>query len=652
MRKLFLGFLLVMSSIINAQDKPKEVLFTIDDKPYYTDEFERVYKKNLDLVKDESQKDLNHYLELFVGYKLKVTKANKLGLQNTNKFKNELKSYRTQLSKNYTSDSKVTAELVKEGYERMKKEIKASHILIMCDENASEEDTLKAFNKISDIRKRINNGEDFSKLAEELSEDPSAKENKGNLGYFSSFRMVYAFENAAFTTAVGQTSKPFRTRFGYHIVKVFDVRDNRGEISVAHIMTMNPKEGEDPLKPEQTINEVYTKLQQGEKFEELAKQFSEDKSSASKGGTLNRFSSGQLSSEAFENTAFGLTKDNPISKPFQSEYGWHIVKLIEKYPLKTLEESKKELENKISRDDRSRIITKNLTEKLRKKYTVKRDEKVYAAISKLVTNDYYEGKLEIADDVKSKLSNIAVLDKNPISGATFVDYIITQQKAGISLKPVNKLVDLLYSKFIDEQLNTYYNDNLEKEFPEFANIMEEYHDGLLLFDLMEKEIWERSKTDTLGLKAYHDSVKEKYKWKTRLNLFTVSSTNIDMVKKAQSMFKKGKTAQEIKDKLNVKGAVNIMITESTVEEGDASIPAGTKSEVGLSAITQKGEYYFLSNVVKVIPETYKTLDECKGKVINEYQQYLEQNWVNELQKESKVNIDYTVFEKIKSVIKP
>ncbi len=135
MKNMFLGFLLLATAIVSAQDKPKEVLFTIDDKPYYTDEFERVYKKNLDLVKDESQKDLNQYLELFVGYKLKVNKANRLGLQNNDKYKNELKSYRTQLSKNYTSDSKVTAELVNEGYERMKKEIKASHISILADEN-------------------------------------------------------------------------------------------------------------------------------------------------------------------------------------------------------------------------------------------------------------------------------------------------------------------------------------------------------------------------------------------------------------------------------------------------------------------------------------------------------------------------------------
>lgn len=649
MKKVFLGFLLVANLIVSAQNKPKEVLFTIDDKPYYTDEFERVYKKNLDLVKDESQKDLNQYLELFVGYKLKVNKANKLGLQNNDKYKNELKSYRTQLSKNYTSDSKVTAELVNEGYERMKKEIKASHILILADENASPEDTLKAYNKITDIRKRIMAGEDFEKLATELSEDPSAKENKGNLGYFTSFRMVYAFETAAYNTPKGQVSKPVRTRFGYHLIKVNDVRDNRGEISVSHIMIMNPKEGEDSSKEENTIKDIYKKIQQGESFEELAKQFSEDKSSSTKGGLLNKFSSGQLSSEIFENMAFSLNKENPISQPFQSEYGWHIVKFNEKFPLKTLDESKKELETKIGRDDRSRIITNTLTEKLRKKYTVKRNDKAYAVVSKLVTNDFYDSKWDFTEDDKTK-ATLLTLDKKDISGTAFLTYVKSQQKAGMTLKPVNKLVDLLYSKFVDEQLNTYYNDNLETEFPEFSNVMDEYRDGLLLFDLMEKEIWDRSKTDTLGLKSFYETQKDKHKWKTRLDILIASSTNADMIKKAQGMLKKGKSIQEIKDKLNTKDVVNIMFTENTLEVGDANIPAGTKPEVGLSDVTQKGQYYYVTRVNKVIPEGNKSFDECKGKIVNEYQQYLEQNWVSELKKEFKVTIDQAVFERLKSNI--
>ena len=650
-KKLFLGLFLVISSAINAQKIQKEVLFTIDDKPYYTDEFSKVYNKNLDLVKDESQKDLNQYLELFVGYKLKVNKANKIGLQNSVQYQNELKSYRTQLSKNYTSDSKVTTALVKEGYERLKKEINAAHILIMVDENAAPADTLAAYKKTMEIRDRALKGEDFGKLAVEFSEDPSAKENNGDLGFFTSFRMVYSFESAAYKTPVGNISLPIRTRFGYHLIKVKQVRDNRGDVTVAHIMLMNPKEGEDADKPKSVIEEIYKKIQQGEKFEELAKQFSEDKSSASKGGVLNRFGSGQLSSEEFETVAFSLTKDNPISKPFQSQFGWHIVKLIEKFPLKTYEESKAELENKIAKDDRSRLITNSLTEKLRKKYPIKKDNKLYTTIEKLVTNQFYDGKWELPENLKEYNTKLFSVQNKTITGVDFLNYINEQQKSGSTTKPVQKLVTVLYNKFVDEQLNLYYNDNLESEFPEFASVMEEYRDGLLLFDLMEKEIWQRSKSDTLGLKEFYNANKNKYLWKDRVKVVIASSTNMEVMKKALTMLKKNALSQTIKDKLNTKDVVNVMVVEGVFEDGADALPKGTKFETGISEITKQGEYYFVTKVLQTLPSEPKSFEDCRGKVVNDYQQYLEQNWVNELKKEFQVKINTSVFESVKKQLK-
>lgn len=651
MKQIVLGFFLAVSLFSTAQKNSKEVLFKIDDKPYYTDEFIRVYNKNLDLVKDESQKDLTQYLELFVGYKLKVTKANKLGLQNNLQYQNELKSYRTQLAKNYTTDSKVTKELVEEGYERLKKEINASHILILADENATPQDTLAAYKKIVEIREKVLKGGDFGALAQEFSQDPSAKENKGNLGYFTSFRMVYAFENGAYQTPVGQVSKPIRTRFGYHLIKVNDIRENRGEIAVAHIMILNPKEGESKDKAQNTIEDIYKKLQQGESFEELAKQFSEDKSSSSKGGVLNRFGSGQLSSEEFETVAFSLSKENPISKPFQSQFGWHIVKFIEKFPIKTLDESKSELENKISKDDRSRLIVNSLTQKLRKKYPVKTDKKQYEVVKKLVTNDFYESKLEFPVDAKIYNGKLVTLGSKVLSGTDFLNYVKAQEKSGIAIKPVTKLTDVLYEKFIDEQLNVYYNDNLENEFPDFSAVMEEYRDGLLLFDLMEREIWQRSKTDTLGLKTFHQAHKQNYLWKPRVTAIVASSTNADMIKKAIEMLKKSDDVQAIKDKLNTKDVVNIMISEGTYEEGADALPKGTKFEVGLSDSTKIGDYYYATKVLKVMPAGEKTLDECRGKAINDYQQYLEQNWVGELKKEFVISVNDDVFQKVKKQLK-
>lgn len=652
-KSFFLGLSFLVATAGFGQTNTKEVLFTINDKSYYTDEFSRVYKKNLDLVKDESQKDLNQYLELFIGYKLKVNKAYKLGLQNSAKYQSELKSYRSQLAKNYFNDTKITEALIEEAYQRLQKEVRASHILILVDENASPEDTLKAYKKIEDIAKRAQAGEDFASLAMQYSEDPSAKENKGDLGYFTAFRMVYGFENAAYNTAKGKVSAITRTRFGYHIVKVEDIRPNRGEVTVAHIMMLKAKpEDADQGKPEQTINEIYQKIQQGEKFEDLARQFSEDKSTSPKGGVLNKFGSGQLSSEAFEEVAFSLANPNDISKPFQSEFGWHIVKLIAKHPVRTQSEMKSELENKIGKDERSKKITASLNEKLRKQYTYKRDSKVYAQLSKWITADFYESKWVQPEAAKDYAGVLLTINTKKIDGKKFLEFVDKQQKSGLKVKPLSALTEVLYDKFLDEQLTAYYDENLETEFPEFAYVMEEYRDGLLLFDLMEKEIWERAKTDSVGLQTFYNSTKFNHMWKKRVEATILSSTKMETIKKALSLLKKDKDVQAIKDQLNVGNVVNVMANSGKFEEGNSALPKATKFEVGISDIFKEGEYYFVVKVDKVMPEEVKTLEECRGKVVNEYQQYLEQRWVDDLKQEFNVKVNQDVFERVKKQLHP
>jgi peptidyl-prolyl cis-trans isomerase SurA len=651
--KVFFGLFFVINSISYAQSQNKEILFTIDDKPYYTDEFVRVYNKNLDLVKDESQKDLDRYLDLFIGYKLKINKANKLGLQNNNRYINELKSYRTQLSKSYTSDTKVTNALIEEGYNRLKKEIKASHILFLVDENASPADTLKAYNQALDIRKKALSGEDFATLALQYSQDPSAKENKGDLGYFSAFRMVYPFENTAYKTPKNQISLPVRTKFGYHLIKVEDVRDNRGEVTVEHIMILKPTTNEvkEDEKAKKTIQDIYAKLNQGENFESLAKQFSEDKNSALKGGLLPKFSSGQLSSEEFENASFGLKEPNSYTEPFQSQFGWHIVKLIEKNPIKTLPEMERELDAKIRKDDRSRLITNSLVEKLRKKYTIVRDEKLYTLIKSVVTDKFYSNEWNLPENKKDFNKPLFKIENKEITGLSFLAFLEAKQKNNLKIKPLFKLIDQLYTNFVEEQITNYYNDNLEKEFPEFENVMTEYRDGLLLFDLMEKEIWDRAKQDTLGLKNYFETNRTNYQWKKRAEVLIVSSTKEPIIKKAKAFLKNNKSIDFIKQTLNTNGEVNVMIKEETLEENSPAIPATFKFNEGLSPIYKDGNFYFINKVLKVIPAGNKTLDETRGKLINDYQQYLEDNWVANLKKEFKININENVFAKVKTELK-
>lgn len=633
---------------LSAQNTSKKVLFTIDDSPYFTDEFVRVYQKNLDLVKDESQKDLNQYLDLFIGYKLKIKKANQLGLQEGAAYKNELKSYRDQLAKNYVTDSKVTEELIEEAYERSKKEINASHILLMLDENASPQDTLKVYQRIIDIRKKALQGEDFGTLAQNFSEDPSAKENRGNLGYFSVFRMVYPFESAAYKTPVGQVSMPVRTRFGYHLVKVNTTRENRGEVKVAHIMIFSTTaDGTPNAEAESTINDIYKKLQQGESFEDLARQFSQDQSTATKGGVLNPFASGQLSSEEFENTAFSLTKENPISKPVQTQYGWHIVKLIERIPMKSLDASKQDIETKISRDDRSRLIEESVNEKLHKRYPVKKNEKSFQLALKAVNDKVYTNEWGLPENIQSLQGVLFSFANQSRTTEEFLTYVYGQQKDAATIKPLAKWVNQKYSDFVDLTLKEYYNANLENEYPEFGTVMEEYRDGLLLFELMEKEIWTKSKNDTIGLTAYFEKNSQKYQWKNRYDAMIISTTNGDVAKKALKMVKKGKTQEEIKAAFNTPEVVNVMITAGVFEENAEALPKNIAPKKGISEVLQQDKYYYVVVVNAFIPAGPKALEECKGRVINDYQQYLEENWVTQLKSEFKVQVDTPVFEEVK-----
>lgn len=653
LQNLFLTLFLIISYSSRAQNS-KEVLFSIDTTSYNVEEFKRIYLKNLDLVKDDSQKDLNQYLDLFVGYKLKVNKAYKLGLQNGSKYQNELNSYRNQLSKTYLNDSKVTNQLIEEAYSRSLKEVKASHILITFDENIKGSDTLVFYNKALDLKRRIEKGESFEAVALANSQDPSVAENKGNLGYFSAFRMVYPFESAAYKTKIGALSNPVRTRFGYHIIKVTDIRDNKGEVTVAHIMILNPADAteEAKAKAKQTIDDISKKIQQGESFEALASQFSEDKSSAAKGGVLQRFGTGQLSSEAFENVAFSLEKQGEISQPFESGFGWHIVKLIEKHPLKKMEESKSELEAKIKRDERSIIITNTLANKLKSKYSVVTNTKNYQNIEKLVTDAIYSQTWELPKDNSALESEVLVIEKNKkVAANSFVSYIFSQQKNKLTTKPLKKLVAELYESWKSEQLIAYYTDNLENEFSDFKNVMEEYRDGLLLFDLMEKEIWTKSKLDTIGLKNYYNDNLTKYIWKERYDVDILSSTDAKVLESAQKMLQKGKSIEDIKAKFNKDNKVQIMVKSGVFEKNyDVldKIPVLTK---GAKNTYKDANYSFLVYVKNIKPSENKSFDECKSRVINDYQQFLEANWVDTLKKEFTVKINREVFEKVKQQLK-
>jgi peptidyl-prolyl cis-trans isomerase SurA len=498
-RIVFICILLVSTSVFSQNEK---ILATINNEKITVVDFKRIYEKNLDAIDSEEAKSVSKNLALYINYKLKVKEAYQIKLDTLSSYKIEIASYKQQLSEPYLKDSTFIADLLKNVYFRTKNEVKAKHILIRIPQGFKAKDTLVSYNKIAAIRNRIINGEDFEKVATETSEDSSAQDNlktgrkgnKGNLGYFSAFKMVATFEDAAYMTKVGAVSLPFRSKFGYHIITVDDFRASRGELETAHILV------KDTTKIGKTkINEAYVKLLEKETFEELVKEYSDDIASKAKGGKLNKFGTGRMV-KPFEDAAFSLENEGNFSKPFRTRFGWHIVKILKQYPIGSFAEMKKELTAKVKRSSRMQMSKIAVINKLKADYLIEENEE-----AKNILN----------------AKNIRVLPKDSLQKTiiTINEKSITQEKfANYIRNRRNKSLSLLFDMFKDHEILEYYKENLVHTEPEYAHILKEYEDGLLLFELMQQKIWNKSSKDTLGLKTYFSKNKEKYNFEELKNI--------------------------------------------------------------------------------------------------------------------------------------
>ncbi|OAD90338.1 hypothetical protein A7A78_06295 [Aequorivita soesokkakensis] len=644
---IILAFL--SATTVFSQNK-KEVLMTIDGKPVYANEFKRVYLKNLDLVQDESQKDIDGYLQLFIDYKLKIAEAETQGLDKESTYKSEYSKYRDQLSRNYLFEDKVTEELAKEAYERGKEDINASHILIRVDYESVPQDTLAAYNKIKSIRDRAVKGEDFAQLAKTYSEEPGAKETGGNLGYFTVFNMVYPFENAAYNTKVGEISKIVRTTFGYHILKVNDRRSKMPKIAVSHIM-ISDKKGARTFNPEERINELYTMLKQGESFESLAKQFSDDKNSAVKGGKLNAFTKGDLRAPEFENAAYELKNIGDISKPVKTDFGWHIIRLDEKLPEESFEQQKESLEKRVTEGDRSKIVTNAINNKIKEKYGFKKGESFLPYFDTYVTDDVLKRKWimnPIPNDMEKTLFTIG--DKK-LGYTDFAKFIAGRQKTTRPYKQKEALLVDLYDEFETENLKDYFKEHLEDENEDYAAILTEYRDGLLIFDVMNKNIWQKAKNDSIGLQEYYNKTKQDYQWKQRVEAIIYSATSEMLAQQIQKMLAEGKTAEEIKTALNTDDKVNVLITPGLFEVDQRELPEGLEIKEGVSKVYPNNDSFEVVNIKAILAPGEKSLDEVKGKVLSNYQNDIEAKWMQELHSKYKVEVDKKALKHLKKELK-
>ncbi|MGJ8684016.1 MAG: peptidylprolyl isomerase [Nonlabens sp.] len=651
MKRFFTILLLVLSSIAVAQELEDKSLLTIDGTSYDAGTFMRVYLKNLDVVQDEEQKDIDNYLDLYIDYRLKLNQAYELGLDEKESYKKELKNYRQSLAQAYLTDTEVTDALVQEAYNRMTREVKASHILVKVGPGDAPQDTLRAWNKINSIKTELDKGGDFAQIARAQSEGPSAG-NEGQLGWFSVFKMVYPFETAAFETPVGKHSKIFRTDYGYHIVKIYEDRKARGKVTVAHIMTMDSRDATEKTA-EKRIKEVYKQLQETGKFEELAREFSDDMNSGPRGGKLDRFGTGGLNAPVFEDTAFGLEEKGQYSEPFETKFGWHIVKLIEKHPLGGFKELEATITDKIRKAPRARKITDSFNKNLREKYQVTRSDDVLAVLNQVITDSIMPNKWQYdLNHATVKKTVFEIKDKKYTYGDFYKFVMQRQKKDFTNYASKEEKIKKLYDDYIDSSIAAYYDENLEFENKDFAFIYNEYKEGLLLFDLLETKIWNKAKEDSLGQQAYYNEHKEKYQWKRRLDIIMTQNTTEEVAQEVKKLLEQGTDKTAIKEQFNVDGRTKVMISSGIVEETYNRLPDNFEVTIGVSSIyhDKKTGFYKVIVVNEILEPTQKTLDEARGAVINDYQQQLEKDWLDSLRNGRKIKLNKKTFKKVKKAI--
>lgn len=636
-----------------------KVLLTIGDEEITVDEFMAVYKKNNVDGEVLDKKSLEEYLDLYINFKLKVKAAEDKGLDTVPSFINELKGYRDQLAKPYFVDEELNAELLKEAYERKKQDVRVSHILVRLDRFPTPEDTLKAWNKIMEIRERIvEGGEDFNEVAEEVSEDPSARDmpasgfrparkgNRGDIGYFTVFDMVYPFEDAAYNLDAGQVSQPVRTEFGYHLLLVQDKKPALGKVQVAHLFLKMPGDAskEDSAKLEARADSLYQALQEGADWEDLVREYSDDKSSSMNKGVLPWFSSSRMVPQFIDGIR-SIADSGQISEPILTSYGWHIIKLIDTKPIGSFEDEKADLKQSLSKDVRSDKSKASIIRRIKKDYGYREFNNAVEEFYTAVDSSIYKRKWE-AEMAEGLDEPVFTLGDSTYTQQEFARYIAKHQS--ISTKQsIKNFVDTSFDKFVEEKLIAYEDVRLEQKYPEFRDLVKEYRDGILLFELTDQMVWSKAIKDTTGLKIFHEKHKDDYMWGERVKATLVTAQTMEGAKKAREMAQE-MDPEDLREKIENDTTVNVVVVNKKFHKGASDIIDQVEWKKGITNIhsNEKGMNGFAIIHEKVGPEP-KTLSEARGLITADYQNYLEEKWIEELREKYTVEVNRDVLSQIK-----
>lgn len=645
--RMFLSIALGLGATWAATTASAQTLFSYGSYPVSKEEFLRIYKKNNNQQLDYSKASVDECLDLYSLFRMKVKEAEELRLDTLAAVNSELDNYRTQLARTYLTDKEVGQKLIKEAHARLQEDVRASHILVTVK---PYQDTTAGYQKIDSIYKAIVSGKaSFEDMARQFSDDKGSGAQGGDIGYVTALQVVYPFENAMYETAVGQVSKPFRSQFGFHILKVTDKRKSRGQVQVAQIMIA--ANGDVAQKEAiEKIRDIKSKIQKGASFEEMVAQYSEDKFTKDKGGLMEPFGVGKWK-PAFEEAAFALKQTGDLSEPVETEYGVHLLKLVKRVPNASLESMQDELKRRVENDGRSSLAKERQQEKAKKKYGFKEYPEHFEKLLAAITDDTYKEKGIQPDDYvsyKEVLFEIGGTKYDQYGFMKYVDHLTRGRLMGernVALRDLLNIYQL-------EKLQRLEEAQLQKENPDFRNLVQEYRDGILLFDLMDKRVWSKASKDTTGLQTFFQSNQGKYQWKPGFEGVVYQSGSEkdlqDLGQELASGLSQDEAVKKLVERPNDMAKISKQEGRFEFERFPVAPEHFEEGKAGKVFRNEDGSFslVFVSKIhANAEP---KKIDEARGYVVADYQDYLEKQWNAELRKKYPVKVEDKV---IKSIIK-
>ena len=637
MRNLVIISLFILLSVnLNAQINSSTTLLEIENKNFTVSDFFNAFNQQENKL--ESQQ-LQKQVDLFLNYQLKVKEAKNAKIDTLKKFQKEFKRYRNQLADSYIANGEVTKKFAREAYNRLKKEVKASHVLIKIPEKATKQERTQLYNKAKDVAGKARRGADFESLALQYSDDPSAKRNKGDLGWFRAFQMTYPFESAVYNIQVGEIAAPVKTEYGYHIIKKTGQRKSQGEITVAHIVVKSNKKNSTEISAKQKIERIYSRLQKGEDFSKIARQESDDRRSASKGGQLTPFSVGDINSVLFENKAFAL-KNTTLSQPFKTRFGWHIIKKIKNEPIPSFDKKRKELIKRIKTTKRVKLLNDKIQKNILQYHDMKVDSTVITSMSTAVDSSVYKYRWKASDSLKSSSSIFLSIDSSDFNLGDFAAYFEKQQRTLAKKPQFSAMVREALGRYVYDKLITHHKNQLEDVAPDFKSKMKKYKEGLMVFELMERKVWNEAKNDLSKLKKYYQNHKDSYFSKPKLSGLLVNANSTKQLKKLKQKLVSTDSMALIKKAFP--GVELISLNKHPLD--GPRLPENLKVKENKISIYRNPSQ--LVKMTKYHPPRQLGFKEAKGKVIAEYQELLEKKFVSQLREKYDFEIKKEVLEKM------